>query len=78
MPQCVKTEMMDVIQHKRFGLLIFNYNFMLDLGFVFGVVAKLWSPTDSLCDKPLYLPIASRLAGRPLEPAVQLVTSLPI
>ena len=31
MPQCVKWEMMDVTQHKRF-VLIFNYNFMLRLG----------------------------------------------
>ena len=45
---------------------------------MFGVEAKLWSPTDSLYDKPLCLPKASRLVGRPLEPPVQLVTSLPI
>ena len=34
---------------------------------MFDVVAKLWSPTGSLSDKALYLPKASRLAGRPLD-----------
>ena len=71
---------MDVTQHKSLLVLIFNYNFIYVRVWI---LCLMWwlncgAPTDSLYNKALFFPKASRLAGRPLEPPVQLVTSLPI